>query len=104
MIRGLFKGKWSPDKRHIGMVVREAVVVVVRRPFQDEARSEFLRLRTTVIEPSSPFRGQTATLGTYVLQLPDRFTPRRLQTRPYASTKCRPWMDNFPPVPVVDQS
>ena len=29
-------------------------------------------------------------LVTHVLQLQDRFTPRRWQTRPYASTKCLP--------------
>jgi hypothetical protein len=41
--------------------------------------------------------------GTYVLQFPERFTPRRLHTRPYASIKCLPCV-RIPPVVSRDQS
>lgn len=40
-----------------------------------------------------PVSLQQATVSeevTHVLQFPDKFTPRKLQTRPYASTKWRP--------------
>jgi len=41
--------------------------------------------------------------GTHVLQFPERFTPRRLHTRPYASRKCLPCV-RIPPVVPRDQS
>jgi hypothetical protein len=40
----------------------------------------------------------------YALLQPDTLTPRKLQTRPYESTMCRPLGFISPPVPVRDQS
>ena len=40
---------------------------------------------------------------TYVFDAPDKFTPRKLQTRPYLSTRCRPAMWS-PPVVSLLQS
>ena len=48
--------------------------------------------------------GYSTKRTTYVLQFPDKFTPRRLQTRPKASIKCLPLWVRLPPVPLVDQS
>ena len=60
MIWGLFKGKWSSDEGNIGVVVRKAVMIVVRRPCQDEARSELLHLYMALHELSGPFGGRGA--------------------------------------------
>ena len=37
------------------------------------------------------------------MQDPERFTPLRLHTLPYASTKCLPAILTYPPVEFVDQ-
>lgn len=40
---------------------------------------------------------------TYVLDEPDKFTPRGKTTRPHPSIKCLPWIEIQPPVAAGDQ-
>ena len=87
MVWGLLKGEWSSDKGHIGMIGRKAVVVVVRWPSGTNVSQIAASTLTVADGPRVLTRGSSSAYATYVLQLPDKFTPRRRQTRPYASTK-----------------
>ena len=79
---GVFERKGSTDECDVGMVSWKRVVVMVHWTS--------LQLSYTSVQRSFEGACTEERDDTHVLQFPDKFAPRRLHTRPYASTTCRP--------------
>ena len=74
----VFKGEGSSNKRDFFVITRKGIVVVI-----DGSERAVAGFRIHI-------RFTCQRCRTYILQLPDRFTPRGIQTLPNSSMKCRP--------------